>query len=87
MFDVKYRFINQRYQIQNILFNFFKISKAYSGVKFTKLLFEIFKIYRCIDYIRFLVFDNASILDIMINNLEKRLTDADVDWPAIFHRI
>ena len=87
VFDVKCRFVNQRYQVQNILFNLSRIPKAHSGVKLAKLLFEVLKAYRCTNRVGFLVSDNASTLNTIINSLEEQLTDAGVDWPAIFHRI
>ena len=87
IFGVKCRFINQRYQVQNILFGLSKIPKAHSGIKFAKLLFEVLETYRCMDHISFLVSNNASTLDTIINNLEEWLINVDVDWPAAFHRI
>ena len=87
LFGVKCRFLDRDYQLQDVLLGLSRIAKRYSGAELAELLFTVTEAYRCTEQIGFLVSDNASTLDTMVNCMETKLNEADITWPADFYRL
>ena len=82
LFGVKCRFLDRDYQVQDVLFGLSRIPRTHSGIELAKLLFKITETYKCMKKIGFLVSDNASTLDTMVNYMEARLIETDIMWPT-----
>ena len=73
--------------MQDVLLSFTFIFKIYNNAELAKLLFEITKIYKCTTQIKFLIFDNASILNTIINFVKFMLTEIGITWPVDFYQL
>ena len=51
------------------------------------MLFKVTETFGCIDNIGYIISDNASAINTMVNYLEKQLQAADINWFAAASRV